>query len=156
MLEMAVGFDTFFWQEHFFPLLWYPFPLKVSSRPREPDPLCVWSLLKMSTAWPIKDCASAGHRGTDFPLPWGQSPNDTPDFVAWFQPIWMVISILATLHPHCVHPTLRQSLMRPCSLRPQVRLHFWLESHILSAVLRWRCPEGVPQAAFPHWFLQEG
>lgn len=156
MLEMALGFDTFFRHEQFFPCCGIHFLLQFPSCPREPDPLCVWSLLKMSTVWPIKDSASAGHHDTDFPLPWGQSPNDTPDFVAWFQPIWMVISILATLPPHCVHPTLRQSLMRPCSLRPRVRLHFWLESHILSAVLRSHCPEGAPQAAFPLWFLQEG
>lgn len=134
MLEMAAGFDTFFWHERFFPLCGIHFLLKFPSRSREPDPLCVWPLLKMSTVWPIKDSSSVGHHDTDFPLPCGQSPDDTPDFVAWFQPICMVISVLATLPPLCVHPTLRQSLMRPCSLRPRVRLHFWLESCILSAV----------------------
>lgn len=83
MLEMALGFDTFFWREQFFPLLCgIHFLLQFPSCPREPDPLCVWSLLKMSTVWPIKDSASAGHHDIDFPLPWGQSPNDTPDFVA--------------------------------------------------------------------------
>lgn len=64
-----------------FPCCGIHFLLKFPSCSREPDPLCVWSLLKMSTVWPIKDASSAGHHDTDFPLPWGQSPDDTPDFV---------------------------------------------------------------------------
>lgn len=128
-----------------------PFLLKFPSCSEELDPLCIWSLLKTPTLWPIKDC---------LPLPvtmilTSLCPGDGVQMTHQTlqsdssQSGWRFL-FLSPYPLHCVHPALCQSLIRPCFLRPLVRLRFWLESHVLSAVLRRHCPEGVPQAVSPH------
>lgn len=104
----------------------------------------------MATMWAIvdSDCTSICYC---HPFALGVESSHTPDFVVCLQPIWMVISVLVTL-PQCCPP-----LIQPCSLRPMVRLCFWLESHILSAILRSHHTEGGSQEVFPHWSVfQEG